>query len=295
MVSTRQSPAASPLPRVRCKWRNYCTAPTGLPFARSARAGDGPVSKRLRVAPVRGRSEPQESEQSSARTAGAGTARPGATRPGATRPGTAGPAPAAARSAAPTRSVAPSRREVRRPRRRRHRARHPPSRARRPPRPPRRRPRAASSEQTAAASPSRAASSRRPSRSSLRAGSWWWGGKGFVAVSSRGVGLGATGAGAAVAVAGMVVVGAVVGGVASAEALVEGGIAVTSRAEGCASGAGGPMTRRASARSARSASSDEAAGHFAWEQAAHEYGGLVADWVSGGYGRCQRQLTVPAL
>ena len=27
------------------------------------------------------------------------------------------------------------------------------------------------------------------------------------------------------------------------------------------------------------------AGHFAWEQAAHEYGGLVADWVSGGYRR----------
>ena len=45
------------------------------------------------------------------------------------------------------------------------------------------------------------------------------------------------------------------------------------------------MTRRASARSARLASSDEAAGHFAWEQAAHAYGGLVADWVSGGYGR----------
>jgi pimeloyl-ACP methyl ester carboxylesterase len=27
------------------------------------------------------------------------------------------------------------------------------------------------------------------------------------------------------------------------------------------------------------------AGHFAWEQAAEEYGGLVADWVSGGYRR----------
>jgi pimeloyl-ACP methyl ester carboxylesterase len=27
------------------------------------------------------------------------------------------------------------------------------------------------------------------------------------------------------------------------------------------------------------------AGHFAWEQAAEEYGQLVADWVSGGYRR----------
>ena len=27
------------------------------------------------------------------------------------------------------------------------------------------------------------------------------------------------------------------------------------------------------------------AGHFAWEQAAEEYGGLVVDWVSGGYRR----------
>jgi len=27
------------------------------------------------------------------------------------------------------------------------------------------------------------------------------------------------------------------------------------------------------------------AGHFAWEQAAEEYGGLVAEWVSGGYRR----------
>jgi pimeloyl-ACP methyl ester carboxylesterase len=27
------------------------------------------------------------------------------------------------------------------------------------------------------------------------------------------------------------------------------------------------------------------AGHFAWEEAAQEYGGLVADWVSGGYRR----------
>jgi|SRR4029453_17452046 pimeloyl-ACP methyl ester carboxylesterase len=27
------------------------------------------------------------------------------------------------------------------------------------------------------------------------------------------------------------------------------------------------------------------AGHFAWEQAAEEYGSLVADWVSGGYRR----------
>jgi pimeloyl-ACP methyl ester carboxylesterase len=27
------------------------------------------------------------------------------------------------------------------------------------------------------------------------------------------------------------------------------------------------------------------AGHFAWEQAAEEYGGLVADWVGGGYRR----------
>jgi pimeloyl-ACP methyl ester carboxylesterase len=27
------------------------------------------------------------------------------------------------------------------------------------------------------------------------------------------------------------------------------------------------------------------AGHFAWEQAAHEYGRLVVDWVSGGYRR----------
>ena len=27
------------------------------------------------------------------------------------------------------------------------------------------------------------------------------------------------------------------------------------------------------------------AGHFAWEQAAEEYGRLVADWVSGGYRR----------
>jgi hypothetical protein len=26
-------------------------------------------------------------------------------------------------------------------------------------------------------------------------------------------------------------------------------------------------------------------GHFAWEQAADEYGRLVADWVSGGYRR----------
>jgi len=29
------------------------------------------------------------------------------------------------------------------------------------------------------------------------------------------------------------------------------------------------------------------AGHFAWEQAAHEYGPLVADWVSGGYRRLE--------
>jgi pimeloyl-ACP methyl ester carboxylesterase len=27
------------------------------------------------------------------------------------------------------------------------------------------------------------------------------------------------------------------------------------------------------------------AGHFAWEQAAEEYGRLIADWVSGGYRR----------
>jgi hypothetical protein len=27
------------------------------------------------------------------------------------------------------------------------------------------------------------------------------------------------------------------------------------------------------------------AGHFAWEQAAEDYGRLVADWVSGGYRR----------
>jgi len=27
------------------------------------------------------------------------------------------------------------------------------------------------------------------------------------------------------------------------------------------------------------------AGHFAWEEAADEYGRLVADWVSGGYRR----------
>jgi pimeloyl-ACP methyl ester carboxylesterase len=27
------------------------------------------------------------------------------------------------------------------------------------------------------------------------------------------------------------------------------------------------------------------AGHFAWEQAADEYGRLVFDWVSGGYRR----------
>jgi len=27
------------------------------------------------------------------------------------------------------------------------------------------------------------------------------------------------------------------------------------------------------------------AGHFAWEQAAEEYGRLVVDWVSGGYRR----------
>jgi pimeloyl-ACP methyl ester carboxylesterase len=27
------------------------------------------------------------------------------------------------------------------------------------------------------------------------------------------------------------------------------------------------------------------AGHFAWEQAAEEYGRLVAEWVSGGYRR----------
>jgi pimeloyl-ACP methyl ester carboxylesterase len=27
------------------------------------------------------------------------------------------------------------------------------------------------------------------------------------------------------------------------------------------------------------------AGHFAWEQAAEEYGRLVADWVGGGYQR----------
>ena len=27
------------------------------------------------------------------------------------------------------------------------------------------------------------------------------------------------------------------------------------------------------------------AGHFAWEQAADEYGNLIADWVSGGYRR----------
>lgn len=27
------------------------------------------------------------------------------------------------------------------------------------------------------------------------------------------------------------------------------------------------------------------AGHFAWEQAAGEYGRLVVDWVSGGYRR----------
>jgi pimeloyl-ACP methyl ester carboxylesterase len=27
------------------------------------------------------------------------------------------------------------------------------------------------------------------------------------------------------------------------------------------------------------------AGHFAWEEAAKEYGRLVADWVSGGYRR----------
>jgi pimeloyl-ACP methyl ester carboxylesterase len=27
------------------------------------------------------------------------------------------------------------------------------------------------------------------------------------------------------------------------------------------------------------------AGHYAWEQAPEEYGSLIADWVSGGYGR----------
>ncbi len=27
------------------------------------------------------------------------------------------------------------------------------------------------------------------------------------------------------------------------------------------------------------------AGHFAWEQAAEEYGRLIADWVGGGYRR----------
>ena len=58
MVSTRQSPAASPLHRGTLQVAELLHAPTGLPFARSARAGDGPVSKRLRVAPVRGRSEP---------------------------------------------------------------------------------------------------------------------------------------------------------------------------------------------------------------------------------------------
>ena len=30
------------------------------------------------------------------------------------------------------------------------------------------------------------------------------------------------------------------------------------------------------------------AGHFAWEEAAEEYGGLVADWASGGYRRVGR-------
>jgi hypothetical protein len=29
------------------------------------------------------------------------------------------------------------------------------------------------------------------------------------------------------------------------------------------------------------------AGHFAWEQAAEEYGRLVVDWVSGGYRRVE--------
>jgi pimeloyl-ACP methyl ester carboxylesterase len=29
------------------------------------------------------------------------------------------------------------------------------------------------------------------------------------------------------------------------------------------------------------------AGHFAWEQAPEEYGGLVAEWVSGGYRRVE--------
>lgn len=33
------------------------------------------------------------------------------------------------------------------------------------------------------------------------------------------------------------------------------------------------------------------AGHFAWEQAADEYGRLVVDWVSGGYKRvAEREL-----
>ena len=29
------------------------------------------------------------------------------------------------------------------------------------------------------------------------------------------------------------------------------------------------------------------AGHFAWEQAAEEYGRLVVDWVGGGYRRVE--------
>ena len=66
------------------------------------------------------------------------------------------------------------------------------------------------------------------------------GGEGFVAASSRGVGLAPTGAGTMVAVAATVVAGAVVGVVARAEALVEGGIEVTSRAERCTSGAEEP-------------------------------------------------------
>ena len=37
------------------------------------------------------------------------------------------------------------------------------------------------------------------------------------------------------------------------------------------------------------------AGHFAWEQAAEEYGRLVVDWISGGYGAHQRELSARSL
>ena len=259
-------------------------APTGLPFARSARAGDGPVSKRLRVAPVRGRSEPQESEQSSARTAGAGTARPGATRPGATRPGTAGPAPAAARSAAPTRSVTraaekssdhvadaiervihqveravhhvPRDVDHGRRRRSRRRQRHRHGQRRRDDRRDRRcgRVRGGGGQgvrrgqlswgRTGCHRCGRGGGSRRDGRR-WRGGRWSRQRRGTRRGRDRGD-------------------------------LASGGLCVWRRRtdDAASVGAVGAL-----------ASSDEAAGHFAWEQAAHAYGGLVADWVSGGYGR----------